>query len=1638
MDSTYLYSGLDAQTSALALELESLGGGDAALGRFEVHAVIDERLDPREKSSAKVLWVHGKTVGIRDAFLPKSAASADSMAYASVSSTSKFSTFVQNPAKSPLDPQAIVSWVLDGFNACVLSYGSRGVGKSLAFFGQEVGPVLADPMGPGSVAPQAQAYDSPSLAATMLRQLYEQSGLPRSSTSSVAPSLQARLKGLEVPTSDSQHVGGHGTTVGISCWAVHAGSVVDLCRVQAAHSFAPLADKGKPREHCVIECPSLDAALAVVAAARERSAGVHTHGRAPVGKKAPAVGASEAQRGHFFLRVVVHRESTRDLSRTSSLSQNTPASLLSHLHVVDLLGTAPPEADPQFARLPEADRIARREHALQLQAFTRTLGQIRNVARASANVAADVDPRDASVPTVTSGRDSVLTSILAPILQGNCKTAMVLFLKDGEKHYRASKAALLVCDGMSGLLQPCHRVSGVPKAALGMRSADTVLPPYVPSDSARDRLRKSPPTASEPAEEPSSSSTEASGAALTSLDDSVAEFRQLDLIDVAGGAVDGRSPARGTAELRRLAGAFEEELSQQRNKVAGGEVQPAEAAQKQGAAQSGFSYTQFVAPSAKADTTAATKPKFQAAPMQIIKGVYRCIYDHGAWIKSTPGVNAENAGELDEGDVVEMSGVIAMSSDSPRVQFAQLVKGGWVRVEKDGVPVLMHLDPVAAVPVSRPQTAPLSPLPGAKGSPLKSGNPLMHPLSPVPASLSLISHAIGVEKEAVKSKHLDVAPPSIHLNMRNVVAQIMIGSKLKLKAKAAKARVAAAEKEEEKKELRAAVGADFKKQLTDIYTVYNPDKLSSIPEIISNFEGKELQLLHELHRKYNIHDDHVHLLGHESEEDELAIKATVVYPYGCFIRSSAHCESASVGELDVNSAVELTGRQYCPPHEDDVTYAEICLTNNHPSGWVPITARTGGRVLEIPGYDYERMRWPDSRGASPAYDPEGSGSGSDSSVRHVIHRLAAGLKESTPNKHPDKNITPEKSDSPLRRSPSPPFESSPAKEDQRLSAQSAHRTSPSSAPRSPPPAVLAASPASPIRSTAQAADVRSVRIAPTVPTGIGQPDKTSVLALSEAGVRALSMAHAAAGVVAPDSPIKPSPLKAVPTRAGAGFPAASDSRDTSYITVGDSSMSMHSAGATTVAGEVEALRRNTASLMEALNYERVASDKAQAELRGAQVEAEEARTLLDLAREDHQLVERRLKIQLKATMNERGYLSVFSIYEEDLDRAHTEKDLLRKRNMTLELHQAEFDEDRAVDNFHRTTMTGKNIVESVDASVLDAMRGYRASGKLRKLQHENEQLVQEMASLRKQKRQYALGLKITQDVGDKLKVVMQKNAELCAALDDARDAAKTAHANYASLRDDRKYHSQTAAELSAEREALQEEVQMLRLRVKEVDEERWRQAHMDIESHIPDLLPTEGGSAAGTGVYMTDIPSYAMHTTSSRSGRTDDIDYPAGTAAVTLEQAMSELHEGLVAQAPYLLPLLRRLGNSIHYERTRHIKNRADLLSVVYPLEGGAVGTAVDPPTDRFLLDADSFAVRSINSRRNYKVDVAAHYSNIQRNGGMLLYPTNSTEEKNSSPKFQASTGGIDTGAALAALRSHRKQVRDAHTMRAQPFKVQK
>lgn len=484
---SYLYCGLDAETRELAMELETLGGGDATLDSIDVHAIIDGRL---VKGDMQVLWSYGKTIGLRNALLPRSHPEAETMSYTTVTSTQRLSDMLRTQGAAGSMPLVddVVNWALKGFNACVIAYGSKSTGKTLSLFGPA----------PTSSSGSATSQSYPT-------------SLPTCYTASILQQLFAEAQHLSHSQSGTM-------TIGISAWVLRGSTIIDLCTppTSSSQSAQPLL----PLEFAAIECPDYETASRVIATCRARAPGVLSY---PPDKQQPA----DSQRAHFFLRVIVHKDNcpspsssptnlhalglppvTSSLSAASlrgSLESIVGMSLggvgarsgtsLAHVHIVDLVGTAGhsvtvsegernnfrewKDAQGQQDQGSEADRIARRDILLQVQTFGKLLNELSTLSSTAQASSDSCDRRDFPIPKKTCARESKLTSILAPIIQGNCKTFLFAYLKDGEDQYKRTRPIVSNLAGLTNVSVPCYRVTGIALRDLGLVSPYTVLAPYL-------------------------------------------------------------------------------------------------------------------------------------------------------------------------------------------------------------------------------------------------------------------------------------------------------------------------------------------------------------------------------------------------------------------------------------------------------------------------------------------------------------------------------------------------------------------------------------------------------------------------------------------------------------------------------------------------------------------------------------------------------------------------------------------------------------------------------------------------------------------------------------------------------------------------------------------------------------------------------------------------------------------------------------------------------------------------------------------------------------------------------------------------------------------------------------------------------
>ena len=144
---SFLFTGIHPSLQDLNHELDQLGGGSARIGTLEYDCVIDDRI---HKDSYQILWPLGKSVGLRNARLPKNSPVAEAMKYFPVTSVGRYSSseysqtsvhhsqcgYPPCPTITITVLRNITQWLLDGFNASVICHGSNPT-KTESLYGSD-------------------------------------------------------------------------------------------------------------------------------------------------------------------------------------------------------------------------------------------------------------------------------------------------------------------------------------------------------------------------------------------------------------------------------------------------------------------------------------------------------------------------------------------------------------------------------------------------------------------------------------------------------------------------------------------------------------------------------------------------------------------------------------------------------------------------------------------------------------------------------------------------------------------------------------------------------------------------------------------------------------------------------------------------------------------------------------------------------------------------------------------------------------------------------------------------------------------------------------------------------------------------------------------------------------------------------------------------------------------------------------------------------------------------------------------------------------------------------------------------------------------------------------------------------------
>jgi hypothetical protein len=742
-------------------------------------------------------------------------------------------------------------------------------------------------------------------------------------------------------------------------------------------------------------------------------------------------------------------------------------------------------------------------------------------------------------------------------------------------------------------------------------------------------------------------------------------------------------------------------------------------------------------------------------------------------------------------------------------------------------------------------------------------------------------------------------------------------------------------------------GDNFVKQLESIYLLYCPEKAEKAAEIAKVFDGRENLLLEELHHKYDIQDEHLELFEAHTEGSNMHRKSvkrmevarstgavaapTALIPTekqksGDSTSTNQQQTTASAASSATNTPVDtrtLRGIQSTlDAYRNPDGSLAIGDSDSTDSGDVALTLNSEPLVKD-------GKFNPTANSSSPS----GSGGGSLSALKlSSFGAKALSLTRLTQ----------------ARKTPS--------KDNDDAAAAAGTGTGKK--------AVFASSTgvASPEQSAEASlldlADPNTVILSPkkeeesTLGSGSGSGSGSSDgnnNSKSRFGLRLADLRSPAAGSGGQQKGLSNAPLS----------PAVQASAtETTQMLLANANMS-----------EVDLLRRNTATLMEAVNEERAARLRVEHSLAQLQQSCTEEIARKDLEVEDKKLDIVRLSGQLRTLMSKRPDLEdAYTVFEAHVGRYQKEAESLRTELAVTQLEVMDLleasstlprgkgnsnnnggfgAEEEKRDSANTSSSNNNKSAADVHDSVFEAAiqgnrdaaaavsesvfaaatRATTAKASYRKLQHENQQLWKELESLRASERRFEVGQRISAESNRRLRDCLNEVSVLKQTIGEQKEAARVKEADYRALLQDTADMRASEASLRTERARLVEDLGAMRLRVREVDEERQRLSSINAYSATaanqptPDLLSTEGsGRLAG------DVPG-AYH-------RREEAD----VGSPGLEKAVSDLHEQLVALQPTLLPLLRAVGNEVYFERTRHLEHRAELLRHVYPADSKCSG----------------------------------------------------------------------------------------------------
>jgi len=409
--------------------------------------------------------------------------------------------------------------------------------------------------------------------------------------------------------------------------------------------------------------------------------------------------------------------------------------------------------------------------------------------------------------------------------------------------------------------------------------------------------------------------------------------------------------------------------------------------------------------------------------------------------------------------------------------------------------------------------------------------------------------------------------------------------------------------------------------------------------------------------------------------------------------------------------------------------------------------------------------------------------------------------------------------------------------------------------------------------------------------------------------------------------------------------------------------------------EVDLLRRNNVSLLEALAEERQMRSKAERSLRLAKDEVEMAERAGEAEVESYRLAAIRLQGQVRLLAEERSLEEVYVAIEADVMRLQKEVQTLRQRNVLLETRDLEMLEQREKEKEEAAMQTAvrneldvsaeslHDVASSPIHAITNAVAPSSSSGslgmskrdakrlfaRLRQQGQELESMWKEIESLRSSERRHALSLQQAKDAARRLHLAAQTSIKQKAQLEAEHKAhAATARALAAVQGEVSTLHTEEQR-LREQLQASVDEVASYRHQLL-ICEERIRKA-MRIESFVQkhgslppnrdmstllnvtrrdlprrpssatnnDYSTIMGNSSQHHHLHMTNTGSPSQHQYLSKNDNTPSASWErlAAEEEKEVNDAMNELRALITCTNPTLLPLLRRLGKGIREEREK-------------------------------------------------------------------------------------------------------------------------